>query len=485
MDTARKSKKGKLVGTLLAVTLIALTVFTGSAVYAGESSRGESQPFGESAVREKAIDDIADSEKDGNDAEKLPCDIYKDENGMPVPFPESITVTYDGNTKLNQKLELYKALTKTDAQILYESDNPKVASVSAQGYVTAKSAGTATIKIYANETEQYQAAEPALITLTIQKGTRSITGTKSYTRTLGTDRFKIQVKADDFGKVMYKSGNPKIAAVSSTGLVTMKLPGRVTITSTAAGNDLYKSSVHKTTVNIKPKRVVMNKPTSSGKGKLKVSWKKAANVSGYQITYAKDADFTNAGTAYVSSSASNKTFSGLYQGTRYYAKVRAYKLIDGTKYFGKYSYYKSGVTKGTALYKRVANKKYSSKAQYGEEYVEILFGKASEGKIKLRLIDSFYGTGAIIWSNVMTGTVSGNTINFKMNKWIYLGDGGLSSTAERISGVITLTAENKIKMKIISRDAGYSDLLYTGKINALTYSGTMKQEKAQGHPWCW
>ena len=73
--------------------------------------------------------------------------------------------------------------------------------------------------------------------------------------------------------------------------------------------------------------------------KVKISWKKANNVSGYEVIYATNKKITKNKKRKLikKSSAKNATISKLKKGKTYYFKVRAYTTIDGKKVYGKYT----------------------------------------------------------------------------------------------------------------------------------------------------
>lgn len=94
---------------------------------------------------------------------------------------------------------------------------------------------------------------------------------------------------------------------------------------------------------IVPKKISIKAPIALGSKKLKVSWKRNATASGYQIQLATDKKFTK-GVRKVNiskNSTTSKTISRLKKGKRYYMRVRAYKKVGGKKYYGKYSGVKS------------------------------------------------------------------------------------------------------------------------------------------------
>ena len=85
----------------------------------------------------------------------------------------------------------------------------------------------------------------------------------------------------------------------------------------------------------------------SKKKALVVYWNKIANVSGYQIQVATDKKFKkNKKTVTVAKqNASKKTVKKLKAKKKYFVRVRAYKIVDGKKSYGKWSKIKSVKTK--------------------------------------------------------------------------------------------------------------------------------------------
>ena len=71
------------------------------------------------------------------------------------------------------------------------------------------------------------------------------------------------------------------------------------------------------------------------KGKIKATWKKLTNVSGYQIQYASNKKFKKAKRKTVKSTS--VTIKKLKKKKTYFVRVRAYKLADGKKVYGKWS----------------------------------------------------------------------------------------------------------------------------------------------------
>lgn len=96
----------------------------------------------------------------------------------------------------------------------------------------------------------------------------------------------------------------------------------------------------------KPASIKVNK-TLAKKKALVVYWNKIANVSGYQIQVATDKKLKkNKKTITVAKkNASKKTIKKLKAKKKYFVRVRAYKIVDGKKVYGKWSKIKSIKTK--------------------------------------------------------------------------------------------------------------------------------------------
>ena len=117
--------------------------------------------------------------------------------------------------------------------------------------------------------------------------------------------------------------------------------GRATVTATGKGGYTnYKSAKFV----IKPKKVTISGIKSPNTKQLRVTWKKSpGGVSGYEVLVATNKSFSkNKATAVASGGNSTaKTVGGLKKGKKYYAKVRAYKTLNGKKYYGAWSAVKS------------------------------------------------------------------------------------------------------------------------------------------------
>ncbi len=130
----------------------------------------------------------------------------------------------------------------TDPSVSWKSSNSTVAAVDGTGKVTAQSAGSATITCTAQDGSGIKATCKVTVTdssvpvnptvkvtkITLNKTTASVAKGKTLQLTATVTPASATNKA-----VTWKSSNTKIATVSSTGKVTAKSAGTVTITCTA------------------------------------------------------------------------------------------------------------------------------------------------------------------------------------------------------------------------------------------------------------
>lgn len=91
----------------------------------------------------------------------------------------------------------------------------------------------------------------------------------------------------------------------------------------------------------RPNGVSLSGLTAYSSGhKIKASWKKVSGyATGYQVMWAKDSSFRNVvGSNYINGQGNvSYTRANFSKGRNYYVRVRAYRTINGTKYYGAWS----------------------------------------------------------------------------------------------------------------------------------------------------
>lgn len=91
----------------------------------------------------------------------------------------------------------------------------------------------------------------------------------------------------------------------------------------------------------------LSRPTGKPAGKMLVTWKQNQKADGYQIHYARSADFrTQRLTKTVKSvKKTSQTITKLKKKKTYYVRIRSYKKVDGVNYFSAWSSVKKVKTK--------------------------------------------------------------------------------------------------------------------------------------------
>lgn len=131
----------------------------------------------------------------------------------------------------------------------------------------------------------------------------------------------------------------KITGVPASFTYTYVIPGRtetVTVTVNVDKTDFVEKSVTLGAVE-------SLKVASTGYNKVKLTWSGVDGATGYRIyrSTSKTSGFKKI-KSITSNSKVTYTNTGIACGTKYYYKVRAYRLIDGNYYFGPYSSVVSG-----------------------------------------------------------------------------------------------------------------------------------------------
>ena len=202
--------------------------------------------------------------KDGSD-KKATCEVTVTDPTPPKPSVVKVAkITLNKTTASVGKgktMQLTATVTPTNATnkaVTWKSSNTKIATVSSTGKVTAKSAGTVTITCTAKDGSGKKATCKVTVTepkppvkptvkvtkLTLNKKTATLSPKETLTLRATVTPTNATNKA-----VIWKSSNTKIATVSSTGKVTAKSAGTVTITCTAKDGSGKKATCKITVYN--------------------------------------------------------------------------------------------------------------------------------------------------------------------------------------------------------------------------------------------
>ena len=156
------------------------------------------------------------------------------------------------------------AVTTNGKKPSFSSSNSSVASVNTYGKITAKKAGTATIKAKIKNGE-------ASCKINVKKTTIELSATKITLENGEQKQLKASVSTGH--SAAFKSSKSSIAAVDENGIITAKKPGTATITVTA---DKTKTTCK---VTVKKPTVKLNKTSVSlyRKGQVKLSVTSSSN----------------------------------------------------------------------------------------------------------------------------------------------------------------------------------------------------------------
>ncbi|MCE2572840.1 Ig-like domain-containing protein [Motilimonas eburnea] len=136
--------------------------------------------------------------------------------------------------------------------IRYQSSDPKVATVDAQGKVTIVGAGKAVITVSEADSANY-VGQTAKVALNIAKApgeTLKISGKTAINKRYGDAPFSVAVSGGNKGAIRYQSSDPKVATVDAQGKVTIVGAGKAVITVTEADSLNYVGKTAKVALNI-------------------------------------------------------------------------------------------------------------------------------------------------------------------------------------------------------------------------------------------
>ncbi len=233
-----------------------------------------------------------------------------------------------------------------------------VISISEQNYVYDGTPKKPTVSVYYNgillsenvdyslKYDDFVVAGTAKVTVT---GINSYTGsvTKVYTiKPITFNSKNLSVTFDKTSLVYYDSAVHPVMYVSFNGQLLVQdvdykvtysknnAPGRATVKITGIGN--FAGSVSKTFI-ISPQKVNSVSIAKNSATTATVSWGKVDKVSGYEILKydANKNSFVHA--VYASADSTSYKFTKLQNSALHSYVVKAYKTIDGDKYFGEQS----------------------------------------------------------------------------------------------------------------------------------------------------
>ncbi len=132
----------------------------------------------------------------------------------------------------------------TNKKVKWRSSNTSVATVSSSGKITAKKAGTATITCTSEDNTNRRATCKVTVKTKVNVSSVKLnkTSLKMYTTQTATLKATVSPSNASVKDVKWKSSNTSVATVSSSGKITAKKAGKVTITCTSKDNSKKKAT---------------------------------------------------------------------------------------------------------------------------------------------------------------------------------------------------------------------------------------------------
>ena len=226
--------------------------------------------------------------------------------------------------KRGEKLTLNVTVSPSYAsnkKVVWKSANTKIATVDANGSVTAKAPGRTKITVTSSENSSYQASctvtVPYKITYKLNKGKNNASNPSTY-----------------YGKKVTLK-NPSRKGYAFAGWYTdAKFKKKITSISSSAKSDYI---LYAKWTKVKVAKASLTSAKNSKSKQILLKYKKVSGAKGYEISYSTDKKFKKAVTK-KNTAKTSYTISKLKKGKTYYVRIRAYKIDStGKKVYGKYS----------------------------------------------------------------------------------------------------------------------------------------------------
>ena len=209
----------------------------------------------------------------------------------------------------------------SNKKVVWKSANTKIATVDANGSVTAKAPGRTKITVTSSENSSYQASctvtVPYKITYKLNKGKNNASNPSTY-----------------YGKKVTLK-NPSRKGYAFAGWYTdAKFKKKITSISNSAKSDYV---LYAKWTKVKVAKASLTSAKNSKSKQILLKYKKVSGAKGYEISYSTDKKFKKAVTK-KNTAKTSYTISKLKKGKIYYVRIRAYKMDStGKKVYGKYS----------------------------------------------------------------------------------------------------------------------------------------------------
>ncbi|MCQ4635331.1 Ig-like domain-containing protein [Anaerovorax odorimutans] len=244
------------------------------------------------------------------------------------------------SVKTGKTVALKATITPADATnktVTWTSSNTKVATVDANGVVTGRAVGSATIT--AKTANGKTAACAVSVSLSapenVKAASASNTSVKvSWQKAVGAQKYQVYRATSKKGKFK------KVATTSGASYTNKKLTTGKTYYYKVKAIAGSSTSAYTKVVSAKPvpKAPTKVKAKKASKTSIKVSWKKVSKANGYKVYRATSQKGKYKAVKTITKGSTTKyTNKKLKKNKTYYYKVRAYQKVKGKKVYGTYS----------------------------------------------------------------------------------------------------------------------------------------------------
>ena len=233
---------------------------------------------------------------------------------------------------------------KDSAKITYKSSDIAVATVSADGKVTAKKVGKVNITVTAAATGNYAGKSATIKDVTVLPAATTALTAAAATNGKGIKLTWKKVAGATNYIIKRRIGTGAWKTIKTVGnVVTYTDAGAVTNGAKYSYQIFAKGS---TGVSTKCKSAVtyfLARPSvtsiqNSASRKMSLKWSKNTKANGYQIQYGLKSSFSGAKSVSVTkNSIVTRVIGSLTKGKIYYVRIRSYKKVGGKTYYSAWS----------------------------------------------------------------------------------------------------------------------------------------------------
>lgn len=150
---------------------------------------------------------------------------------------------------------------------------------------------------------------------------------------------QVQYSYSGDGKVTFQAKKTSVAKLTKSGKLTIKKPGKFTITMKTSKTTNYENVKKKVTITIHPGKVKKPKVKLMQGTYTYFTWKKASGAKGYQIQFSTHEKYKkNTKTFYVKKGVQTQCYvKGNLTKKRYHIRIRSYCVVGNKMIYGTWS----------------------------------------------------------------------------------------------------------------------------------------------------